>query len=194
MKIVLGLGNPGGEYAPTRHNLGFRVVDLLGDRGGVSIGKHGDLGRVAWVGEGTVGGQEVVLAKPRTYMNRSGGAARALLDRYRATPHDMIVVYDDADLALGRVRVRGEGRAGGHNGIRSLLDVLQVETFPRVKLGVKGIGREEADLADYVLEPFLPDEVPLVLPMIERAADAVTTLLERGLVPAMNAFNPPAAP
>jgi PTH1 family peptidyl-tRNA hydrolase len=192
VKIVLGLGNPGGEYTRTRHNLGFRVVDLLGDRAGVSIGKRADLGREAWAGEGTVGGQDVVLAKPRTYMNRSGTAARALLELYRATPDDLIVVVDDADLALGRVRVRGEGRAGGHNGIRSLLDVLRTETFPRVKLGVKGIGREESDLADYVLEPFLDEELPLVEPMIERGADAVTLLLEKGLVPAMNAFNPPA--
>jgi PTH1 family peptidyl-tRNA hydrolase len=190
VNIVLGLGNPGGEYARTRHNLGFRVVDLLANRAGVSVGKHADLGREGWVGEATVGGRDVVLAKPRTYMNRSGGAARAVLELFRATPDDLIVVYDDADLALGRVRVRGEGRPGGHNGIRSLLDVLRTETFPRVKLGVKGIGREESDLADYVLEPFLDDEIPLVEPMIERAADAVTVLLEQGLAPAMNAFNP----
>ena len=150
MKIVLGLGNPGGEYARTRHNLGFRVVDLLGERAGVSIGKHPDLGRETWAGEGTVGGEDVVLAKPRTYMNRSGRAALALLE------------------------------------------VLRTETFPRVKLGVKGVGRDEADLADYVLEPFLDDEIPLVEPMLSRGADAVTVLLERGLVPAMNEFNPPA--
>jgi PTH1 family peptidyl-tRNA hydrolase len=192
VKIVLGLGNPGGEYTRTRHNVGFRVVDLLAERAGVSIGKRPELGRAAWVSEATLGGEDVVLAKPRTYMNRSGGAAQALLDAYRSTPDDMIVVYDDADLALGRVRVRGEGRAGGHNGIRSLLEVLRTETFPRVKLGVKGVGREDADLADYVLEPFLDGEVALVEPMIERAADAVTVLVEKGLLPTMNAFNPPA--
>ena len=192
MKIVLGLGNPGSEYARTRHNLGFRVVDLLGERAGVRIGKHADLGREAWAAEASIGAEDVVLAKPRTYMNRSGRAARALLERYRSTTDDLIVVYDDADLALGRVRVRGEGRAGGHNGIRSLLEVLQTETFPRVKLGVKGLGRDEADLADYVLEPFLDDEIPLVEPMLSRGADAVTLLLERGLAPAMNEFNPPA--
>lgn len=192
MKIVLGLGNPGGEYARTRHNLGFRVVDLLGERAGITIGKHADLGRETWAGEGTVGGEDVVLAKPRTYMNRSGRSALALLERYKAAPDDLVVVYDDADLALGRVRVRGEGRAGGHNGIRSLLEVLRTETFPRVKLGVKGVGREEADLAEYVLEPFLDDEIPLVEPMLSRGADAVTVLLEKGLVPAMNEFNPPA--
>jgi len=192
VKIALGLGTPGGEYTRTRHNVGFRVVDLLAERAGVSIGKRAELGRAAWVGEARVGGEDVVLAKPRTFMNRSGGAAQALLDAYRATPDDMIVVYDDADLALGRVRVRSEGRAGGHNGIRSLLEVLRTETFPRVKLGVKGIGREDADLADYVLEAFLDDEVALVEPMIERAADAVTVLVAKGLLQAMNAFNPPA--
>jgi peptidyl-tRNA hydrolase, PTH1 family len=192
VKIVLGLGNPGGEYTRTRHNLGFRVVDLLGERAGVRIGNDPDVGRAAWVGEATIADQPVLLAKPRTYMNRSGSAAAALLSLHKATPDDLIVVYDDADLALGRVRVRGEGRAGGHNGIRSLLDVLRTETFPRVKLGVKGIGREESDLADYVLEPFLDEELPLVEPMIERGADAVALLLEKGLVPAMNAFNPPA--
>jgi PTH1 family peptidyl-tRNA hydrolase len=132
----------------------------------------------------------VVLAKPRTYMNRSGAAALALLDRFGAAPTDLVVVFDDADLALGRVRVRGEGRAGGHNGIRSILDSLRTETFPRVKLGVRGIGRDDAELADYVLEPFLDDEVALVEPMVERGADAVETLVQEGLDAAMNAWNP----
>lgn len=189
MKIVLGLGNPGSGYARTRHNVGFRVVESLADRAGVSLKKSADLGRVVHFAEAIVRGEPVVLAEPRTYMNRSGIAAAALCERYRSDVEDLVVVYDDADLALGRVRVRGEGGTGGHNGIRSLLDTLRIATFARVRLGVRGVGREEAELADYVLEPFREDEEATVSAMVVRGADAVETLLESGLSAAMNAFN-----
>lgn len=189
MKIVLGLGNPGERYRSTRHNVGFHVVDLLARRAGARFSRRSDALAKAWTAEAEFGGRRVVLAKPRTYMNRSGAAALALAAAHGASPEEILVVFDDADLALGRVRVRAEGRAGGHNGIRSLLAAFRTERFPRVKLGVKGLGRTEADLADYVLEPFDAGERAEVERMIPIGADAVEAVLKEGLEAAMREFN-----
>jgi PTH1 family peptidyl-tRNA hydrolase len=122
-------------------------------------------------------------------MNLSGRAAAALCRRFTAEPSDLLVVYDDADLALGRVRVRPEGGAGGHNGIRSLIEVLGTPAFPRVKLGVRGEGRDARDLADYVLDKFLPDERPIVARMVASGADAVETVVAEGVATAQRTFN-----
>jgi len=189
VRIVLGLGNPGPRYDGTRHNVGFRTLDLLARRAGVRFAPSPLEDRVAWSAEAALAGQEVVLAKPRTFMNLSGRAALLLCRRYRCAPQDLLVVFDDADLALGRVRIRRGGSAGGHNGIRSLLDTLRSQEFVRVKLGVKGTDREGQDLADYVLTSFAPDERPVVEAMLEVGADAVEEILARGLESAMNAFN-----
>jgi PTH1 family peptidyl-tRNA hydrolase len=165
------------------------VADRIAERCGVAFTARGDLGRLTWIAETEFGGQRVVLAKPRTLMNRSGQAASALRRKYGAEPAEFIVVYDDADLAFGRVRVRPEGGAGGHNGVRSLMEAAGTNAFPRVKLGVLGEGRHSLDLADYVLGAFHPDERPVVATMVELGADAVAMVLERGVEAAQQAFN-----
>lgn len=189
MKVVLGLGNDGPEYRWTRHNVGFMVADAIALRCGAEFTARGDLGRLAWSAETTYGGQRVVLAKPRTLMNGSGRAATALRRKYAVEPGDFIVVFDDADLAFGRVRVRPEGGAGGHNGVRSLIESLGVREFPRVKLGVLGEGRHSHALADYVLSPFHPDERAVVATMVDRGADALEAVLKDGVDAAQKAYN-----
>ena len=189
MKVVLGLGNVGRRYEGTRHNVGFRVVECLAERARARWQDFPGPERLAYTTEVELSGQPVALVKPRTLMNRSGRAAAAAVDRYRCPVEELLVVFDDADLALGRVRVRQGGGAGGHNGLRSLMDVLRSPDFGRVKLGVKGEGREESDLADYVLCPFAPEELPVVAPMIELGAEAVEAVMASGVESAMNAFN-----
>lgn len=193
MKIVLGLGNPGDRYRWTRHNAGFRVVEVLAARWGAVLEAKGDLGERAWWCRAEHAGATVLLAKPRTFMNRSGSAAVALARKVLAAPEEILVVFDDADLEVGRVRVRAEGSPGGHNGLKSIQEVLGSRLYPRVKLGVKGAGRDELDLADYVLRPFDDEERPLVEPMIECGADAVECILSEGLEAAMGRFNAPPA-
>ncbi len=193
MRVVLGLGNEGAEYRHTRHNVGFMVADAIALRCGQVFDARGDLGRLTWTAETEYGGQRVVLAKPRTLMNRSGQAAAALRRKYGAEPMDFVVIFDDADLAFGRVRVRPDGGAGGHNGVRSLIESLGAGEFSRVKLGVLGEGRHSRELADYVLGPFQPDERPVVSTMVDRAADAVEAVLRDGVEPAQRAYNSPTA-
>lgn len=191
LTIVLGLGNPGPEYEETRHNLGFRVLDRLAREWEIEFTLSRECGRKVWIAERSRGDERIVLAKPRTYMNRSGRAALALGGYYEASVGQFLVICDDADLELGRVRVREAGRAGGHNGLRSLIDVFGSVEFPRIKLGVRGAGRDECDLADYVLEPFDPDEEPVVQRLVERGTLAVRGVLESGVRAAMNLHNRP---
>jgi PTH1 family peptidyl-tRNA hydrolase len=193
LKIVLGLGNPGISYRSTRHNLGFRVVDRLAEKRGVRLRAAGELGSRVWTVELSAPSGRVVLAKPRTYMNRSGRAAVALCRHYQVKPEDLVAVHDDADLALGRIRIRPGGGSGGHNGIRSIMEVLGTGDFPRVRLGVKGERREDTELADYVLEPFAADEEGPAEALVELGVDAVGTLLRDGLAVAMNRYNVSAA-
>jgi PTH1 family peptidyl-tRNA hydrolase len=187
--IVLGLGNPGLRYRHTRHNAGFRVVDRLAERRAMSLRAEGPLSSRAWIGEQAGEAGRLVLAKPRTYMNRSGRAAAAICRQYNSGLDSLVVVYDDADLALGRIRIRTEGGAGGHNGIRSMIEVLGSGAFARVRLGVRGAGRFERELSDYVLDRFEPEEAPIFDEQVELAADAVDEILHRGLETAMNRFN-----
>jgi len=189
LKLVLGLGNEGPEYRWTRHNVGFMVVDEIAARAGAAFTARGDLGRLTLSVETEWAGHRIVLAKPRTLMNRSGQAGAALRRKYGVEPGDVIVAHDDADLVFGRVRVRPEGGAGGHNGIRSLMEALGTGAFVRVKVGVLGEGRHGTDLADYVLDPFLPDERPVVDRMVALAADAVDSVLRDGVIAAQAAFN-----
>jgi len=188
-KIVLGLGNPGTRYGSTRHNVGFRVLDRLAQLRRLTFRPAAELSGKAWVAAVESSEMALILAKPRTYMNRSGRAALALCDHYAATPAQLLVVHDDADLSLGRLRLRPEGGAGGHNGLRSLIDALQTESFPRVRLGVRGVGRAAGELSDYVLGPFEPAEEPLVEALVELAAQAVEAALKHGLGAAMNSYN-----
>jgi len=189
VKIVLGLGNPGERYRLTRHNLGHEVVGLLAERWGARGAIRTPLGKVAWTATVRIGDLAVVLSKSGTYMNRSGRAAVALREHYGVPPEDLLVVYDDADLELGRIRIRPEGGAGGHNGMRAVIAALGSEAFPRVRLGVLGQERDSTELADYVLAEFHPDEKEAARSLVALGADAVEAALQEGIPEAMNRFN-----
>ena len=183
--LVVGLGNPGPEYEATRHNIGFQVVDEVAGR--VRVGRWRDACR-ARVAEGRWAGTSVWLAKPQTYMNRSGEAVGRLLDKLGVEPDRLVVVHDDLDLPFGAIRIRVKGGHGGHNGIRSILTVLGTGEFIRVKVG---IGRPEGKggVVDYVLSPFTADEAVEIPAIRERAADAVCHIVGEGPVRAMNRFH-----
>ena len=181
--LVVGLGNPGPRHAATRHNVGFRLVDVLAGRWGVAL-RHGDE-LAAW-GEGRVADEVVVLAKPVTFMNASGQAVLALRESVR--PDGIIIGFDDLDLPLGRVRLRGGGGAGGHRGVTSVIEAVGPE-FVRVRIG---IGRPTTpETIDFVLAPFAPEEQAVVEDALARAADGVACLLREGLEAAMRLCNGP---
>jgi PTH1 family peptidyl-tRNA hydrolase len=184
---VVGLGNPGERYRRTRHNLGFMVVDELASRH--SRARPREEGE-ALVLAAPLGPQEVLLVKPLTFMNRSGVAVEQLLADHGGTAADLVVVVDDVALPLGEIRVRERGSYGGHNGLRSLIEVLGTEDFARVRLGV-GQGELPEDLAGFVLSDFPQEDVLVVQEAVGWAADAVTCLITEGPSQAMNRFNGP---
>jgi peptidyl-tRNA hydrolase, PTH1 family len=185
MRLVVGLGNPGERYRRTRHNVGFMVVDALAARWGAG---RGHIEHEAWVAEATHRGEVIRLVKPHTFMNRSGVAVEQMLMAADEAPSSLVVVLDDAALPLGQIRVRPQGSHGGHNGLRSLLEVLGTDEFARVRVGIrKGEGPD--DLADYVLSEFPQEDVLVVQEMVGAAADAVECLVEEGTDAAMGRFN-----
>ena len=187
MKLIVGLGNPGSEYARSRHNVGWRVADAFGAKFRIKIDKHE---KEAMIGSGRVAGGAVVVARPLTYMNRSGEAVKLLTDAYVDSLEDLIVVYDEIDLPLGKLRIRGRGSAGTHNGMRSVVASLASESFPRLRFGVRGANYAETGrLRDYVLDDFEDSELALVDPGIERAVDALVLFARGELRRAMNEFN-----
>ncbi len=190
-RLVLGLGNPGPEYADTRHNLGFRVVDALAARLGAKVDRLECNALVGVGGGGETGTGGVLLAKPLTYMNRSGHAARCLLERRGLAPAAALVVYDEASLPLGRLRLRPAGGPGGHRGMESVLAALRTEEVARLRLGIapEGGAPPGEELVEFVLEPFAGDEREAAAAMVERAADACRAWLEEGVEAAMNRFN-----
>jgi PTH1 family peptidyl-tRNA hydrolase len=183
--IVLGLGNPGADYAHTRHNVGFDVIEILASRHRVHLNRHRDH---AHYGVGAIGGTPVLLAKPMTYMNRSGEAARALLQRYPIEPARLLVIVDDVALPLGRIRVRPSGSDGGHHGLASIIQTLNTQGFPRVRVGIGNPPPER--MVEYVLSRFSPQEQPVIEEAMQRAADAVETVIREGIEMAMSKFNP----
>ena len=185
MKVIVGLGNPGTKYAQSRHNLGFRCVDLLATKTGVKLTERR---AKAVLGTGSVGGQQVVLAKPRTFMNRSGEAVRYLMDRFGATPADLVIVYDEIDLPLGQIRIRPAGSAAGHLGVTSIIETLHTHEFPRVRVGVgkAPTGMEEIS---FLLGAFSPEEKPVINQAASRVVEAMLFLLEEDIDSAMNRFN-----
>jgi len=184
---VVGLGNPGERYRRTRHNAGFMVVDALAARAGAGRGREE---ADAWVAEARIGGEDVLLVKPLTFMNRSGLPVDALRAARGLPPGDVLAVVDDVALELGDLRVRERGSHGGHNGLRSLIDVMGTEDFPRVRVGIRK-GELPEDLAEYVLSEFPEEDVLVVQEIVGKAADAVECLLRDGAAPAMNRFNGP---
>ena len=185
-RIVVGLGNPGPEYAGNRHNLGWKVVDLLAEQRGDRF-KKGARG-FADVVETRIGDERVVLAKPRSYMNESGGRVKAVLGFYKATPEQLIVVHDELDIPFAQVRLKIGGGPGGHNGVRSVDAALGTKDYARVRVGI-GRPPGRMDPADFVLRDFSPAERKELPLLIERGADAVETLLRQGLAAAQNLFH-----
>lgn len=186
-ELVIGLGNPGGEYARTRHNVGWMVLDELERRGRFGRSHKQGLARVR---EGTLDGVDVVTARPTTYMNLSGRAGYQLTDHYSVSPHDVIVVHDEADFPLGKIQIKVSGRSAGHRGVQSLMDSWRTQDFVRVRIGV-GRPDSSGDLVDHVLETFDRDERERLPAIIERAADAVIAIMRGGAEPAMTQFNRP---
>lgn len=185
MKIIIGLGNPGIRYAGTRHNIGFSVIDELAEKYNISINnkKH-----KAILGSGCIEGEKVILAMPQTFMNLSGESVRALVDFYKCEPKDIIVIYDDIDLAVGGLRIRKKGSAGGHNGMKNIILHLNSQEFVRVRVGV-GQKPENMDLADYVLSRFDKEDLPMIRESCTKACEAVGVILAEGADAAMNRFN-----
>ena len=190
MKIIVGLGNPGKEYAQTPHNVGFCVVDLLAERWGSPLRRS--LRFRSDVAQATLDGGTVLLQKPRTYMNRSGVAVGALARYRKVAPEEIIVVVDDADLDFGRLRIRVGGGSGGHRGLGSILEHLPGGGFVRVRLGIGRSGGD--DLVRHVLRPFGESERNALGTVLARAADAVGCVLADGASEAMNRFNGPMVP
>lgn len=185
MRLIVGLGNPGPEYAWTPHNLGFLVVDRLAEAGGIRVERPE---AKSYIGRGQLAGHEVVLAKPQTYMNLSGLAVRGLLERLECSPAEMIAVYDEVALPWGAIRIRERGTAGGHNGVKSLIGALGTDEFIRVRMGVQP-DHPVGDLAAYVLHPMRKAELEAAAEMVEQAAEAVQLILAEGTMRAMNRFN-----
>ncbi len=185
MKLIVGLGNPGKRYERTRHNLGFLVVDRLAHQHRIEVKKKlCD----ALVGEWRDDGERIVLAKPQTFMNRSGLAVKALLHEFCGTAEDLLAVYDDLDLPLGRIRIRAKGSAAGHRGILSILENLGGAPFSRVRIGI-GRPPEGVDPADYVLSPFDSEEAAELDKIVGRAGEAVDCFLRDGAQRAMEIYN-----
>lgn len=185
MKLIVGLGNPGSRYRGTRHNVGWEVLERLARKHGIAIEE--DTGW-AEVGRGDIGPHRVVLARPMTYVNASGMAVQDLKRRYRVKPSDLFLIVDDLDLPLGRLRLRQKGTAGGHNGLRSVIEALGTDGFPRMRVGI-GRPPGKTDAADHVLARFSAEERQMLNDALDRAVEALEVAIVDGVDVAMNRFN-----
>ncbi len=184
--LIVGLGNPGREYEKTRHNVGFRTADLLAKQADCKIDRAKFRGLT---GTCSLGGQKVLLLKPETYMNLSGEAVHLAAMFYRVPISHILVLSDDISLPVGKIRVRAEGSAGGHNGLKSIISHLGSQEFPRVKIGVGAKPHPDYDLADWVLSNFSTEEEKALAPAIENAAAAALELIQNGPQMAASKFN-----
>lgn len=193
LSLIVGLGNPGAKYDHTRHNIGFDLIDRLAKRWQVSLSEqkrfHGELG------EGLAGGRRIRLLKPNTFMNKSGQSVRAVLDWYKLEPQQVLVLYDDMDLPVGKLRIRLSGSAGGHNGMKSLISHLGTQDFPRLRVGISKATEAgvEKDTISHVLGKFAPDELRILPEVLDMAADAVEMALKQGTEKSMSLYNGRAA-
>lgn len=185
MKLIVGLGNPGMQYAATRHNIGFEVIDSIAETYNISVTKNK---YKALIGEGNIAGEKVILMKPQTYMNLSGEAVKACMDFHKISNEDLVVIYDDISLEVGQLRLRQTGSAGGHNGIKNIIAHLGTQAFPRIKFGV---GEKPAgwDLANYVLGRFSEEDMKVIGPRIKDAVNATEAIISVGIEKAMNNYN-----
>ena len=193
MKLIVGLGNPGRIYAENRHNIGYRCISHLAKLHSIEINRRQCHSQV---GSGKISEVKVVLVKPLTFVNQSGEAVSCLLHSYDIPPSDLIVVYDDLDLPLGKLRLRPEGSAGGHRGINSIISALGSEDFPRIKVGIGRPTRQDGTvitdedaIVDYVLSDLTPKEDDIIKPVIAQVAKAIQSILTDGITAAMNKFN-----
>ncbi len=194
LNLIVGLGNPGPAYADSRHNLGFQCLNLLAKKEGIEFAKQQSKAKI---GKGEVLGHRVILAKPRTYMNLSGTSVASLMHYYKIEPADLMVIYDDVDLPLGKIRIRERGGAGGHNGIKSIIQNLGTQDFPRIRVGIGSL--ENLEMVDspqpsrtpqYVLGRFTAEEKPIIEEVRRRVVDALCCILTDGIAAAMNRYNP----
>jgi PTH1 family peptidyl-tRNA hydrolase len=185
MFIIAGLGNPSREYEKTRHNVGFEAIDLLADKLGI---KCTDKKHKAYCGMGMIGTEKVILSKPQTYMNLSGESIGSMADYYKVEPDHIIVICDDINLEEGQLRIRAKGSAGGHNGLKSIINHLGSQEFLRIRVGV-GEKPKEMDLADYVLGRFPKAQEALMDDAYKAAAEASVKIVEDGADAAMNLYN-----
>ena len=183
MYLIVGLGNPGIEYRNTRHNIGFNAVDYLGEKYNIDINRKKFKGEY---GEGRVSGDKVILLKPTTYMNLSGESIKEAANFYKIPNDQIIVIYDDVSLDIGRLRIRGKGSAGGHNGIKSIISHLNSDVFPRIKIGV---GQPEGDLIAHVLGKFSKDDMDKLQKVIDVAVLATEEIIKNDEIEAMNKYN-----
>jgi len=184
-RVIVGLGNPENEYKGTRHNVGFEVINKLGHDYRIPVKKNKYR---AHIGEGEIARRRVLLVKPQTYMNASGESVVAVLRFYKIPPSELIVVYDDVSLPVGDIRVREKGSAGGQKGMKSIIECLGTDDFPRVRIGI-GQKPPDWDLADYVLSRFAKNELAVINESIGKAGDAVVLMLSEGIASAMNQYN-----
>lgn len=183
--IVVGLGNPGKKYDGTRHNVGFDVIDILANRYNVNVNK---IKFKSVYGETNIGNKKVLLVKPQTFMNNSGEAVLEISKFFKVPIENILVVVDDIDIGFGSLRIRAKGSAGSHNGMKSIVYLLQSDKFPRVKMG---IGRQEEgrDLANFVLGRFSKEEQITINELLEKAADSVESIIKEGVSSSMNKYN-----
>ena len=184
--LIVGLGNPGAQYEKTRHNVGFRALDALAREAGAKPDRAKFQALTCLC---DVGGLRALLLKPQTFMNNSGLAVRQAADYYKLPPERVLVLFDDVDLDVGRLRIRRDGSAGGHNGVKSIISCMGSQAFPRIKIGVGAKPHPDYDLADWVLSRFSARELELLDPAIERAASAAQVILREVLERASSLFN-----
>jgi PTH1 family peptidyl-tRNA hydrolase len=184
--LIVGLGNPGREYESTRHNAGFRALDILAEKLGCKVDKLKYQGLYT---QANYKGTKLLLLKPQTFMNLSGRSVLQLSAFFRVPPKRIIVMFDDISLEPGRLRVRADGSAGGHNGIKSIIQELGSQEFPRIKIGVGAKPHPDYDLADWVLSHFSAQEEKALQPALERAADAALSIIDNGIPETANRFN-----
>lgn len=185
MNLIVGLGNPGKAYANNRHNIGFRCINELAKLQGIPLAQRG---RQAQFGIGEIAGKEIVLAKPRTFMNLSGKSVKLLMQRFQVTPSDVLIIHDDLDLPLGKLRLYSGGGSGGHKGVESIITEVGSQDFTRLRVGI-GRPQEGGYAADYVLSDFSSEERVVIEGTIARVAEAVLCLLREGIVAAMSKYN-----
>jgi PTH1 family peptidyl-tRNA hydrolase len=192
MKLIVGLGNPGRNYVNNRHNVGFKCVDLFAREHAISLTQRRALSKL---GTGEVSGTKIVLAKPLTFMNSSGAAVSALVRRLKLSSQDILVIYDDLDLPLGKIRIREEGSSGGHNGLKSIISHLGTQEFPRIKVGIAPLESSDigstpkVDAIEHVLSDFTEAEKNVMREVYPKVTAAIEYILTEDIAAAMNKYN-----